>query len=105
MPLTFSSSSPAIGAFPAQYTVVKIPFDTAVYEDGTELPVAEQGTRADAFGGKITQFTLRSGYWGATIGIQNNTRSAVNVTVDCAASKNVVRCYNVIVLHVPAMLL
>lgn len=51
-----------IQAVHTQAALLRVPFDGATFEDAVELPVVANGTKKDAFSGKITQFVLRSGY-------------------------------------------
>lgn len=63
--------------------LLRVPFDAKIYEDAVELPVVQQGVRKDVFNGKITQFTLKSGY-GGCCGVVYGVSSACSAHVHAA---------------------
>jgi hypothetical protein len=73
-------------------TLKQLPlFDMAAYEAALELPIRRNGSQSAASkDGHLQLYTLRSGYSGVSLAVENTGPAAVVATVDCSRASNCV---------------
>lgn len=65
-------------------------FDEVLFEEAVELPVVKFGQATEYQQGKVTLYTRKSGYWGASFAAENRSGRDIEFTLDFTGSKNVV---------------
>ena len=65
------------------------PFDADAYEEAMELPIKAFGKCAEYADGKAKLYTRKAGYKGVSFAVENCSHEALEFTLDCSESKNV----------------
>jgi hypothetical protein len=65
------------------------PFDADAYEEAMELPIKEFGKCKSLEGGRVKLYTRRAGYSGVSFAVENCCKQAIQFTLDCSDSRNV----------------
>eukprot|EP00753_Platysulcus_tardus_P013431 PLAT3679.10.p1 GENE.PLAT3679.10~~PLAT3679.10.p1 ORF type:complete len:805 (+),score=398.15 PLAT3679.10:58-2472(+) len=64
-----------------------MPFSEFVYEEAMEQPV-KLGKASEQDGGRLVIYTLKSGYRGVSLAVENRGDSSLDITIDCSKSVN-----------------